>query len=206
MLKDPLVEQYIETNSAKLGLDLRQVQRFINLMERMQADVDVHNERFISRKLKEYKGYFDGMLNEVDPDVLLDQEQRRAVLTDDDHCLLIAGAGAGKTTTMAAKVKYLVDKLGISPDDIIVISYTNKAVDELRERICVKLGIPARVTTFHAFGYDLLKSQRCASRGQCPCLQYNIRTAGKKHIPQQGTDEKADTFLRLLFRYTRNCP
>ncbi|HZX47444.1 MAG TPA: UvrD-helicase domain-containing protein [Clostridia bacterium] len=157
MLKDPLVEQYIETNSAKLGLDLRQVQRFINLMERMQADVDVHNERFISRKLKEYKGYFDGMLNEVDPDVLLDQEQRRAVLTDDDHCLLIAGAGAGKTTTMAAKVKYLVDKLGISPDDIIVISYTNKAVDELRERICVKLGIPARVTTFHAFGYDLLR-------------------------------------------------
>jgi len=157
MLKDPLVDQYIETNSAKLGIDLRQVQRFINRMGRMQADVDTHNERFISRKLKEYKGYFDGMLKKVDPSVLLDEEQRRAVLIDDDHCLLIAGAGAGKTTTMAAKVKYLVDKRGVSPEDIIVISYTNKAVDELRERICVKLGIPARVTTFHAFGYDLLK-------------------------------------------------
>lgn len=39
-----------------------------------------------------------------------DEDQRRVVLTDEDYCLVIAGAGAGKTTTVAAKVKYLVDK------------------------------------------------------------------------------------------------
>ena len=44
------------------------------------------------------------------------------MLTDEDYCLLIAGAGAGKTTTMAAKAKYLVDKQGVKPEDIIVIS------------------------------------------------------------------------------------
>ncbi len=157
MLKDPLVEQYIKTNSARLGLDIRQVFRFIERMEHMAADVNAFNDKFVSRKMTEYKDYFDSMLKRVDPNVLLDNEQRRAVLIDDDYCLLIAGAGAGKTTTMAAKVKYLVDKCGVCPEDIIVISYTNKAVDELRERICHKLAIPAKVTTFHAFGYELLK-------------------------------------------------
>lgn len=162
MLKDPLVAQYLETNSAKLGLDTRQLYRFINRMERIAADVDAFNEKFVSRKLVEHKEYLDNMLKRVDPGVLLDEEQRRAVLTDDDYCLLIAGAGAGKTTTMAAKVKYLVDKCGVCPEDIIVISYTNKAVDELRERIRDKLRIPAKVTTFHAFGYELLKKASAA--------------------------------------------
>ena len=42
----------------------------------------------------------------------LDEEQRRVVLSDEDYTLVVAGAGAGKTTTMAAKVKYLVEKEG----------------------------------------------------------------------------------------------
>lgn len=157
MLKDNLVAQNMKTNSAKLGLDMKQVSKFLHSMERLSADVDNFNEGFISRKLMEYKSYFDNMLKAVDQNVLLDEEQRRAVLTDDDYCLLIAGAGAGKTTTMAAKVKYLVDKYYINPQDIIVISYTNKAVDELKDRICTKLNIPAKVTTFHAFGYEILQ-------------------------------------------------
>ena len=44
-------------------------------------------------------------------------------------------AGAGKTTTVAAKVKYLVDKKKVDPRQILVISFTNKAVNELKERI-----------------------------------------------------------------------
>lgn len=81
----------------------------------------------------------------------------RAVITDDDYCLLVAGAGAGKTTTMAAKVKYLVEKKSIDPGEIIVISYTNKAIGELRDRINKGLGIPAKICTFHAFAYDIVK-------------------------------------------------
>ncbi|MHB1419952.1 MAG: UvrD-helicase domain-containing protein [Bacillota bacterium] len=75
-----------------------------------------------SQKLVQYKEYFDNILKKVDSNVKLDDEQRRAVVTDDDYCLLIAGAGAGKTTTMAAKVKYLVEKQGVSPQDIIVFN------------------------------------------------------------------------------------
>lgn len=157
MLKNPLVAQYIKVNSTRLGFDNEQVSRFMNRMERLTTEVDAFNESLIAKKLKEYEKYFDSILNRVDPNIALDEEQRRAVLTDDDYCLIIAGAGAGKTTTMAAKVKYLVDKCGVYPEDIIVISYTNKAVDELRDRINKKLGINAKVTTFHAFGYEILK-------------------------------------------------
>lgn len=63
--------------------------------------------------------------------------------------LVIAGAGAGKTTTVAAKVKYLVEKRGIKPEQILVISFTNKAVGELRDKINKALKINCPVTTFH---------------------------------------------------------
>ena len=108
-------------------------------------------------KLEQEKDYFDHILEKIDPRIILDEEQRRAVITDDDYCLLVAGAGAGKTTTMAAKVKYLVERQGIKPEEIIVISYTNKAIGELKDRINKGLGIDARVCTFHSFAFDIVK-------------------------------------------------
>ena len=124
----------------------------------IEAMVDEHNRIFIEKKLTEYKDYFDTILDDIDSNIMLDLDQRIAVLTDEDYCLLVAGAGAGKTTTMAAKTKYLVDKMGVPPEDIIVISYTNKAIMELKERINKKLGIPAKICTFHKFAFDLIKS------------------------------------------------
>ena len=111
----------------------------------------------MDRVLQQEKEYFDHILEDIDPAIKLDEEQRRAVITDDDHCLLVAGAGAGKTTTMAAKVKYLVEKQGIHPEEIIVISYTRKAIGELQERINQGLKIPAKICTFHAFAFDIVK-------------------------------------------------
>ncbi len=120
--------------------------------------LDWHNRDFIARKLVEYKKYFDTILDKVDKNILLDTDQRVAVLTDEDYCLLVAGAGSGKTTTMAAKTKFLVDKMGVDPEDIIVISYTNKAIGELKDRINKKLDIPVKICTFHKFAFDLIKA------------------------------------------------
>jgi len=157
ILKDPIVHEYIRINSAAIGFTAIQTQKFLNLMTRFLTYVDEHNERFIEEKLATEKDYFDTILKAVDANVMLDDEQRRAVIMDEDYCLIVAGAGAGKTTTMAAKVKYLVEKQGVAPSDIMVISYTNKAIDELRDRINKKLGISANISTFHAFGYGLLR-------------------------------------------------
>ena len=118
-----------------------------------------HNQAYISDRLVSEKSYLDRILHEIDPNILLDEEQRRVVLSDEDFTLIIAGAGAGKTTTVAAKVRYLVEKCNIDPKQILVISFTNKAVGELKERINEGLLIPCPITTFHSAGYAILRKQ-----------------------------------------------
>lgn len=157
ILENSVVKRYIINHNNILGFTYEDCSKFIDKMDNIFKEVEQHNTCFIDSKLIEYKEYFDNILKAVDPNVKLDEEQRRAVLTDEDYCLLVAGAGAGKTTTMAAKTKYLVEKQGVKPEDIIVISYTNKAIEELKERINDKLNIPAKICTFHSFGYDILK-------------------------------------------------
>ncbi len=123
-----------------------------------------HNEEFVSRHLISEREYLDGILKSVDPGISLDDEQRKVILTDEDYMLVVAGAGAGKTTTVSAKVKYLVDVKNVSPNQILVISFTNKAVDELQNRINKALGINCPVTTFHKTGYAILRKQDSEKR------------------------------------------
>lgn len=125
---------------------------FSNLM-------DQHNEAYIQRAMVNEKLYLDMILREVDPVIMLDDDQRRVVLTDEDYCLVIAGAGAGKTTTVAAKVKYLVEKKGVDPEQILVVSFTNKAVQELRDKLNRDLKIDCPVATFHSTGNAILRKQ-----------------------------------------------
>lgn len=156
-LSNKLIFQYVCNNAAALRIEIDVLQRFLRQMGTLDVDVTAHNNTYVDRILQRDKEYFDNILKQIDPKIQLDEEQRRAVITDDDYCLLVAGAGAGKTTTMAAKVQYLVDKKHIDPSEIIVISYTNKAIGELRERINRGLGISAKICTFHAFAYDIVK-------------------------------------------------
>lgn len=128
------------------------------------AAIKKHNKEYISRHLQSEKLYLDTILKQVDPTINLDEEQRNVVLTDEDYTLVIAGAGAGKTTTIAAKVKYLVDKQDINPNQILVISFTNKAVSELRDKINNNLKIPCPITTFHSTGYAILRKKETANK------------------------------------------
>ena len=121
--------------------------------------ISKHNEDFLSSHLRTESAYLDNILKSVDPVIKLDDEQRKVVLSDEDYTLVIAGAGAGKTTTVAAKVKYLVERKGIRPEQILVISFTNKAVGELRDKINKSLKIKCPVTTFHKTGYAILRKQ-----------------------------------------------
>lgn len=138
---------------------------FLSLYEELSdekvgsATIAAHNDAFVKSHLESEKQFLDEILKAVDPAIRLDDEQRRVVLSDEDYTLVIAGAGAGKTTTVAAKVKYLVERKGIHPDQILVISYTNKAVDELRDKINKALKIDCPVTTFHKTGYAILRRQ-----------------------------------------------
>lgn len=122
----------------------------------IESEIEKHNELYISKAMEQEKTYLDNILKEVDPAIVLDEDQRKVVLTDEDYALVIAGAGAGKTTTVAAKVKYLVERKGIDPKQILVVSFTNKAVSELKEKIQGALGIECPIATFHSTGNAII--------------------------------------------------
>lgn len=164
----PRIEMFLksaewEKYSRNTNVDSRAIDRFMLLapdiadVQKESVIIKDHNDRFIARHLESEKSYLDHILEACDPTIRLDHEQREVVLSDEDYTLVIAGAGAGKTTTIAAKVRYLVDIRKIDPQQILVISFTNKAVEELRERINGALGIPCPISTFHSVGYTILR-------------------------------------------------
>ena len=161
-----ILEEYADKN----GLNITQIESFLNHYEQIQdlrqesPSIKQHNAHFVANHIKSEKEYLDNILKVCDPAILLDDEQREVVLSEEDNTLVIAGAGAGKTTTVAAKVRYLVEKRGIKPEQILVISFTNKAVEELRERINHNLKIPSPITTFHSIGYSVLRQGETEQR------------------------------------------
>lgn len=152
---DDLLSDFCRKNSIVADTIIQIIENFNSIKNLVHK----HNEDFIAQKLKSEKPYLDNILSDVDSNILLDNDQRRVVLTDEDYCLVIAGAGAGKTTTVAAKVKYLVEKKNINPREILVVSFTNKAVGELQEKIKKQLKIDCPITTFHSTGNAILHKE-----------------------------------------------
>lgn len=149
----------LEDYCLKNGTSTREITTILDRYKSLPELIDAQNERYIHSKMLSEKSYLDTILKDCDPNILLDEDQRRVVLTDEDYCLVVAGAGAGKTTTVAAKVKYLVDKQGIDPAQILVISFTNKAVNELKQRIIGELHIDCPIATFHSTGNAVIHKQ-----------------------------------------------
>ena len=161
-----LLGMYCEKN----GLDEERIKKALTLFKELEnlkkspSLIKKHNDKFLAKHLEADKEYLDTILSQVDPAISLDAEQRKVVLSDEDYTLVVAGAGAGKTTTMAAKVKYLVEKKGVNPEDILVISFTNKAVGELEDKIVKALHINCPVSTFHRTGYTILRENDAKKR------------------------------------------
>ena len=149
----------IEEFSKKNGIKQEYLTKSVHDFNHISKQINKKNDLFINTHLKLDKDYLDSILHDSDPNIILDNNQREVVLTDEDHILVVAGAGSGKTTTIEAKVKYLVDKKGIKPEEILIVSYTKEATNELKNRIISKLKINAQISTFHAIGNALIAEE-----------------------------------------------
>jgi len=117
--------------------------------------------RFIEVELAEMKAFFD--MIESNP---LTPEQRRAVVTDEDATLVLAGAGSGKTSVIVAKAAYMIERGIRAPEEILLLAFGKDAAEEMATRIRKRSGASVDAMTFHALGYEIIRQVE----GQTPAL------------------------------------
>ena len=89
----------------------------------------------------------------------LNERQLEAVSHIDGPMLVLAGAGSGKTKVLTNRIANLIDN-GVSPLNILAITFTNKAAKEMKDRVVKLIGTSAyniQISTFHSFGLKILK-------------------------------------------------
>lgn len=90
----------------------------------------------------------------------LNDAQRQAVTSPAEPMLVIAGAGSGKTRVLVHRAAWLIDVVGIAPQSLLAVTFTNKAAAEMRGRIEALLGMPVNhlwIGTFHGLAHRLLR-------------------------------------------------
>ena len=196
------IYNFLKISSKKIQSE-EKIRDFLDTYGNFKNIIKDYNNNYVERKLEEEKEYLDHILDDDNKNIKLDAEQRRAILVDEDYCLVVAGAGAGKTTTVAAKVKYLVDRKGVNPEDILVISYTNKAVNELKDRIQKKLKLNVQVVTFHKVGKDIISGEKDVPQ---KIIGYNFKIINKYLLNLLSQDEELLRKIVMLFGYYLDIP
>ena len=130
------------------------VKNFNDIFQDFDNYIVNYNKNYVVDQKEKLNLYFDDIEGKQ-----LDDQQRTAVITDEYSNLIIAGAGSGKTLTILGKVKYLIEQKNVKPENILLLSFTKKTVDELNERLR-NIGLSASATTFHKLGYDTIKKYK----------------------------------------------
>ena len=148
------IEFFHEVNSLLKSLEAFHIEpsetisKFTHDFGNIHSFVKRHNEQVIQDTLNAHKDFFDHCLKYP-----LDKQQRRSIVSEEDNCLVVSSAGSGKTSSIVGKVRYLIDIKHINPQNILLISYTNKAAAELTERMNIA-GL--RGYTFHKLAIDII--------------------------------------------------
>ncbi|WP_419906900.1 UvrD-helicase domain-containing protein [Hoeflea sp.] len=109
-------------------------------------------EAFVKGEIGEMRAFFDTI--ERNP---LTPEQRRAVVTDEDATLVLAGAGSGKTGVIVSKAAYLIERGIRKPEEILLLAFGKDAAAEMTDRIRRHSGAAVDALTFHALGNRIIR-------------------------------------------------
>lgn len=139
----------------------------------------------------------------------LNEQQKEAVMHVDGPCLVIAGAGSGKTKVLTTRIAYLLEQ-GISDTNILAITFTNKAAKEMRERLNVL--VPNNrvfVGTFHSFGLKIIREnvdELGMNRNFTILDSDDVLSLIKKIMKERGMDPKeiSPYFVRNKISFIKN--
>ncbi len=166
-------------------------------LEGLRAEVENYNEQFIKSRLVQYKPLFDGQQYNLKR---LDDPQRKAVIIDDWHNLVIAGAGAGKTAVLTSKIAYLVnrqDKPKINPEKILVLAFNKLAVRQIQDRMSKNFKIDGvkNIMNFHQLGYSIIGNYLLFEGGEEGKIRARLNSILKELLKNKGYQ---DLFLEYL--------
>jgi DNA helicase-2/ATP-dependent DNA helicase PcrA len=139
----------------------------------------------------------------------LNPQQRAAVEATEGPLLVLAGAGSGKTGVLTHRIAYLVGACGIPPENILAVTFTNKAAGEMRERVEKILGMSTAglwITTFHSACVRILRrdiSHLGYSRGFVIYDEADARSAVREALKRHGLDSQMSEAKRLQWRIDR---
>lgn len=133
-------------------LEIPTLRNVCNIHESIENDIKLLNNQFIKNELLDYKSFFNEVLSYP-----LDNQQRDAILRDEDNTLVIAGAGCGKTTTVQGKINYILEKNFATPREILVMSFSKDSTNDLKKKLD-HLGVEIR--TFHSLAYKIIKHSK----------------------------------------------
>ena len=176
--KDELIECYADlfdlVKEANEKIELSdQFKEFLKTYPEIESLIESRNEKYVQDELEEHEEFFDDIDGKS-----LDSNQRLAVVKNELNSQIIAGAGCGKTLTVNAKVRYLIEKKGINPVDILCLSFSNLSVRDLKESL--PEGI--EVATFHKLGGKILRENNQISRPDGDALDNFIKIYFRDNI------------------------
>jgi DNA helicase II / ATP-dependent DNA helicase PcrA len=132
-----------------------------NPLKKESAKKEVEKKVYIEKQKKRKQIVTE---KKKDEDILstLNKDQKKAVLHKNGPLMIIAGPGTGKTRTLTHRIAYLIKEKKASPENILAVTFTNKAAIEMRERleILIKKNIKfPRIATFHSLCFKILQEQ-----------------------------------------------
>ncbi|CUU51597.1 putative ATP-dependent DNA helicase rep [Actinobacillus pleuropneumoniae] len=134
----------------------------------------------------------------------LNDQQQQAVEYVTGACLVLAGAGSGKTRVIINKIAHLIAHCGYSPKQIAAVTFTNKAAREMRERVAHSIGKEnskgLTISTFHTLGFEILKREYklLGFKSSMTLFDEHDQLALLKHLLPENAAEDKDLLKALI--------
>ncbi len=134
----------------------------------------------------------------------LNSQQQQAVEYTKGACLVLAGAGSGKTRVIINKIAHLIAHCGYSPKQIAAVTFTNKAAREMRERVDHSIGKEnskgLTISTFHTLGFEILKREYklLGFKSGMTLFDEQDQIALLKHLLPENVTEDKDLLKALI--------